>query len=247
MKRISLLGLVLCVVLMGVFMGCKNKKGELTEPEQEEEQQQPELTGFENGHEWVDLGLPSSLLWATMNVGANAEEEYGNYYAWGEIAPKIDYSWATYKYANGDYNKLTKYCNDASKGNNGYTDELAVLELTDDAAHANWGGNWRMPTNNEVKELLYTCTWTWVTYKGFNGCKVTGRNKKSIFLPATGYLRGTELYSRDSYGNYQSSTLSSSGPCYVFFFGFGSEEDNHGWSEFYRYYGRSVRAVCEKN
>ena len=113
--------------------------------------------GIENGYVWVDLGLPSSIKWASCNVGAEKPEDYGNYYAWGEVLPKEDYSWATYKYANGTYwydPKLTKYCNDASKGDDGFTDNKTTLEPEDDAAYFNWGGSWRMPTYAEWDELL---------------------------------------------------------------------------------------------
>ena len=94
----------------------------------------------------VDLGLPSGLKWASCNIGATTPEEYGYYYAWGETTTKADYSWETYKYANGAKNKLTKYCTDASYGDNGFADNKTTLDLEDDAAHVKWGGSWRMPT-----------------------------------------------------------------------------------------------------
>ena len=97
----------------------------------------------------VDLGLPSGLKWASCNVGATTPEGYGDYFAWGETATKKDYSWATYKHANGDKNKLTKYCTDASYGNDGFTDDKTTLDPEDDAATANWGKEWRMPTDAE--------------------------------------------------------------------------------------------------
>ena len=97
----------------------------------------------------VDLDLPSGIKWATCNVGAEKPEDYGNYYAWGEVLPKEDYSWATYKYTNGASAIFTKYCNNASQGDNGFTDNKTTLEPEDDAAHVNWGGSWRMPTDAE--------------------------------------------------------------------------------------------------
>ena len=90
-----------------------------------------------NGHEYVDLGLPSGTLWATCNVGAETPESIGSYFAWGETSTKADYDWSTYKYCNGSENTLTKYCNDANYGYNGYSDELVVLQPEDDAATAN--------------------------------------------------------------------------------------------------------------
>lgn len=97
----------------------------------------------------IDLGLPSGIKWASCNVGAEKPEDYGNYYAWGEVLPKAAYSWTTYKYANETSEKdpkLTKYCNDASYGDNGFTDNKTTLDPGDDAAYFNWGGSWRIPT-----------------------------------------------------------------------------------------------------
>ena len=96
---------------------------------------------MDNGHEFVDLGL--SVMWATTNIGANAPEEYGDYFAWGEVSPKETYGWKTYKYCEGSYKTLTKYNYDSSKG---AVDNKTVLDYSDDAARVNWGGNWRMPT-----------------------------------------------------------------------------------------------------
>ena len=105
-----------------------------------------EINEEENTYAYVDLGLPSGTLWAAYNVGAEAPEEYGDYFAWGETQPKNDYSWATYKYSVGDKYHLTKYCNVAEFGNEGFVDNLFFLQPTDDAATVNWGGNWRTPT-----------------------------------------------------------------------------------------------------
>ena len=101
-------------------------------------------TGTLNGHEYVDLGLPSGTLWATCNVGADTPESYGDYFAWGETEPKTTYDWSTYKYCVGEYDRLTKYCSDTTYGYNGFTDNLYVLQLSDDAASVNWGEGWRM-------------------------------------------------------------------------------------------------------
>ena len=103
-------------------------------------------------HEYVDLGLPSGTLWATTNVGAEKPEDYGLYFAWGETTGYTGdtndgylFDWASYKWCNGDYNQLTKYCYDISSGYNGFTDTLTELEPEDDAAYVNWGPDWRMP------------------------------------------------------------------------------------------------------
>lgn len=124
-------------------------------------------SGSSGSHQYVDLGLPSGTLWATCNVGANNEWEYGDYFAWGETSPKSIYNCSTYKYANGDYNKLTKYCSKNDYGNNGFTDSRTILEKSDDAATANWGSDWRMPTAGELYALRNKCYWVWTSnYKG---------------------------------------------------------------------------------
>lgn len=128
----------------------------------------------------------------------------------GETAPKKDYSWATYKYSNGDdyNNKFTKYCTDASDGYNDFIDNKTVLEPEDDAATVNWGEGWRMPTDAEWTELREQCTWTWTTQNGINGYQVTSKtNSNSIFLPAAGFRNGTSLYLLGTRGYYRSSSL----------------------------------------
>ena len=125
--------------------------------------------------EYVDLGL--SVKWATFNLGASAPEEYGDYFAWGETEPKEEYSWATYKWCDGTDSVMTKY---------NAIDGLISLQSEDDAAHVNWGGDWRMPTKEELDELCDKCNWEWIMLNGVNGCKVTGPNGNSIFLPAAG-------------------------------------------------------------
>jgi hypothetical protein len=138
-----------------------------------------------NGHEYVDLGLPSGTKWATCNVGATNPEDYGYYLAWGETKPKNTYSWSNYRYANGGLFTLTKYCNNPANGYNGFTDNLTTLEACDDAATANWGDCWRMPTYSELQELVDVCTSEWTTLNGVRGRMFTGPNGNRIFLPAT--------------------------------------------------------------
>ena len=200
-------------------------------------------TGEENGHTWVNLGLPSGLKWASCNVGATTPEDYGNYYAWGEVLPKADYSWATYKYANGNYDKLTKYCYSKSYGDNGFTDDKTTLDPEDDAAHVNWGGEWRMPTDAEWTELRNNCTWTWATQSGVNGYQVSSKtNGNSIFLPAAGYRYDTDLNDAGSYGDYWSSSLYTGYPNYAWGVYFSS--DDVGRNGYGRNGGQSVRPVC---
>ena len=193
-----------------------------------------------NGYEYVDLGLPSGLKWATMNVGANAPEGYGDYFAWGETEPKDYYDWSTYKWCNGSENTLTKYC---TSSNYGTVDNKTTLDLEDDAAHANWGGAWRMPTFDEFVELWTKCTWEWTSLNGVYGRKVTGPNGNSIFLPAAGCRHGSSLDYAGSYGYYWSSSLYTDDPLYGWYLSFNSS--NFGMSSRNRCYGRSVRAVCQ--
>ena len=159
-----------------------------------------------NGHEYVDLGLPSGLKWATYNVGATKPEEYGGYYAWGEIERKNDFTWSTYKWCNGSENTMTKYCTDS---NYGTVDNKTVLDLEDDVAHVKWGGSWRMPTAEELLELIDNCAWMWTTLNGVNGCRLTSKiNGNTIFFPAAGdFYLGTEIYNVGLHGGYWTSTI----------------------------------------
>ena len=198
--------------------------------------------GSYNGHDYIDLGLPSGTLWATCNVGADTPEGYGDHFAWGETQPKSYYEWTTYKYANGNHNTLTKYCNNSGYGYNGFTDNLTMLLAEDDAATTNWGNGWRMPTQEEWLELCQNTTNTWTTRNGVYGRLFTASNGNSLFLPAAGYRWDGYLYGAGSYGHYWSGSLNTSYPCYawIFYFGSGFYSMGNGAS---RYYGRSVRAV----
>lgn len=187
-------------------------------------------------HEYVDLGLPSGTMWATCNVGASKPEEYGDYFAWGETAPKDYYDWSTYldTYDNGS--SFKKYRN-----NGGLTELLPE----DDAATANWGSPWRMPSLDQLKELLnisYTTT-EWTTLNDVYGRKITSKsNGNSIFLPAAGYRWNDDLNYAGSNGDYWSSSL---GPDYDYG-AYGMSFHSDGWSggRYYRDGGQSVRAVC---
>ena len=194
-----------------------------------------------NGHTYVDLGLESGTLWATTNVGANSPEEYGNYFAWGETSPKETYSWSNYAHCNGESNSLTKYCGDASYGYNGYTDDFYYLESTDDAATANWGTGWQMPTYDELEELNDYCTVTWTTRNGVNGRLYTGPNGNSIFLPAAGDRDNDNLESAGSVGCYWSSSRQYAYNAWYLNFYSG----NSGCDYDSRHYGYSVRPVLK--
>ena len=194
-----------------------------------------------NGHAYVDLGLPSGLLWATCNVGATSPEDYGDYFAWGETTTKDEYDWSNYQHCNGSNTTMTKYCTNADYGNNGFVDNLTVLFPEDDAATANWGGNWRMPTNAEWEELYNNTTVVWTTQNGVNGHLFTATNGNSIFLPAAGYCSNGSLNDAGSYGYYWSSSLNTGYPSSAWCFYFNS--GNYFMINYYRYFGRSVRPV----
>ena len=198
-------------------------------------------------HEYVDLGLPSGTLWATCNVGASSPEDYGDYYAWGETETKSTYNWSTYKWCNGSYNALTKYCTDSRYGT---VDNKTVLDLEDDVAHVKWGGDWRMPTFAELEELSEKCTWTWTTQNGTKGIKVTSNsNGNSIFLPAAGGRWPDGLDNAGSDGFYWSGTLYdiSDDAAYDLYFGSGDLGWGDGYFRYFRYYGQSVRPVCTES
>ena len=188
--------------------------------------------------EAVDLGVPSGLKWASWNVGAKTPEDYGDYFAWGEIEPKSKYDWSTYKYELGnDYvGPFSKYVINSRYGT---VDNKNVLDSEDDAARANWGSNWCMPTYAEWKELRDNCIWTWTTQYGVKGQLVTGPNGNSIFLPAAGYLYSTSLSEVGSSGYYWSSSLYAGYQSWCYAFGANSK----GMSYKGRSIGFSIRAV----
>jgi hypothetical protein len=206
----------------------------------------PRLLTFGIEPNYVDLGLPSGLLWATCNVGADTPEGYGDYFAWGETQPKDNYKWSTYKYCNGDYLYMTKYCTQSGFGYNGFTDNLTTLLPEDDAATVNWGNGWRMPTQAEWQELYSNTTWTWTTQNGVNGRLFTASNGNSIFLPAAGSRDGTTIYYAGSIGNYWSRSLRSDHPCNARRFRFTSSA-NYVNDDQNRCIGHSVRAVRSGN
>ena len=192
-------------------------------------------------YEYVDLGLPSGLLWATCNLGADAPEEYGDYYAWGETQPKDNFSWTNYQYCMGSFNTLTKYCNNPDIGYNGFTDDLTTLLPEDDAATANWGDDWRMPTEGEWQELYENTTVTWTTRNGVRGRLFTASNGNSIFMPAAGYCNESVPEAAGIIGDYWTSSLDTDYPSGALSFFFNSS--NYYISFCNRLYGRNVRAV----
>ena len=193
----------------------------------------PVVSDF-NGHDWVDLGL--SVKWATCNVGAESPEEDGGYYAWGETTTKSEYTFAN-----------CFDCLDDNGDNWGFYNVGSNKRIEPDSGHdtarENWGGTWRMPTDEELAELSKKCTWKWTSKGGHNGYVVTGPNGNSIFLPVAGCRLDTGSYGVGEYGHYWSSTLdsgSSDNAC-----GLGFNNGYHSTNYYNRLYGRSVRPVSD--
>jgi hypothetical protein len=198
-----------------------------------------ELSFTTDTHEFVDLGLPSGLLWATCNVGAYSLWDYGDYFAWGETQSKWEYDLSTYQHCYGEWNTLTKYCNSFSFGVS--IDNLTTLLPEDDAATANWGGDWRTPSKEEWEELCQNTTHSWTTQNGFYGWLFTASNGNSLFLPASGYY--DEYWSGfDFFGYYWSSSLYTTNSNHAWLFYFNSSSNSYMNHE-YRFYGYSVRPV----
>ncbi len=187
-----------------------------------QEAQISQLTGTINGHGYVDLGL--SVKWATCNIGATTPSDYGDYYAWGETRTKSSYTSdnsVTYGKNMGSIAGIPQY----------------------DAARANWGGSWRLPTKDEIDELVSKCTKEWTTLNGRKGYKVTGPNGNSIFLPAAGWRFGTSRNYAGEYGGYWSATPNEHHTNNAYNLSFGSDYFGRYW--YRRYDGQSVRSVSE--
>lgn len=185
--------------------------------------------------EMIDLGL--SVKWASHNVGASSPEGFGGYYAWGETEEKSYYSEKTYKYAVDSDGDGDIYCDDDEYiyiGSN-------ISGTQYDVAHVKWGGSWRMPTQDEIIELVENCSWKWTTYNGVEGQLVTGPNGNSIFLPAAGLRYFTSFYEVGRYGYYWSATQDESFSGCAYLLGFLSGSSSEGWGV--RDEGYTVRPV----
>ena len=178
---------------------------------------------YNNVHDAVDLGL--SVMWATCNVGAESPEDYGDYFSWGETETKDSYT---------SSNCVT----------NGVEIDDIAGNAEYDAATANWGDSWRMPTRNEFKELVNSCTWEWTTQNNVDGYLVTGSNGNSIFLPAAGTRYETSLHYAGSEGYYWSSTPIGSSTKYAYCLCFYSGSHIASY-DITRYNGLTVRPVSE--
>lgn len=183
--------------------------------------------------EAVDLGL--SVKWANMNIGAENPFQGGDFFAWGEVEPKENYSWKTYKHGDGTEGGCTKYFP--------IIDDKNKLDKADDVAHKKMGGKWRMPSKEEFEELKTKCQWQWLSSTGRNGYIVKGPNGNSIFLHAAGFRDGTSLRGGGHSGRYWSSALSASSPDSARILYFHSSKVYVGYYD--RYYGYCVRPVAD--
>lgn len=241
MKQITA---ILIAIIISCGIGCY-AQGKVTRPNKQQQSQtsKPKKStpkvmisdpdGYINGHGYVDLGLPSGLKWATCNVGAASPLEHGDYFAWGETSTKSSYDKGN-SLTNG---KLT-----TTLKSDGIINYLGLLKKKYDAANANMGATWRIPTEHEIDELVKKCKWQWTNQGDKIGYKVTGANGNSIFVPAAGRQRGTSLSDDGVYGYYWSSSNNDlANGAYSLIFGTGYHYSDWG----YRYNGRSVRAVSE--
>ncbi len=234
-KKFVMVGFVLLVAITMVLLplsGCKTEV-DTSAPQQEQTGDSDSTCShtavIERGYctacnellDSVDLGL--SVKWATMNVGATKPEEYGDYFSWGETEPKDNYLPSKYKYTH-----------------NG----KPVLEPIDDAATANWGEAWRMPTEEEMTMLIEKGDWTWTTLNGVSGYEVKGSNNNSIFLPTAGYYSGSSLLSKGSAGSYWTSSLNTAVAAAAYSLRVSESKYEHQGSQS-RVSGFSVRPVCE--
>ena len=202
-------------------------------------------TPIQSLYDFVDLGLPSGLKWASCNVGAEKPEDFGLYFAWGEtqgytgITDTKKFKWSDYELCGGSSSTLTKYNNDSSYGT---VDNLTVLEQIDDAAYQ-VDNSCRMPTKVDFEELTANTTSTWETLNGVNGRRFTSKtNGNSIFVPAAGGWFGGSVFDVGSVGGLWSSSLSESDSRYAWSLGFYS--DGVSVYDIGRCYGFTVRAVC---
>lgn len=207
----------------------------------------PRIINLGNAQEWIaderlaaiDLGL--SVKWAQRNIGANKPEDYGDYYSWGEIETKNEYTWASYKYEQGTNKNgpFSKYVTNSKYGN---TDHKTILDPEDDVAHISWGKGWRMPSKEETEELKNNCSWTWTKRNGISGYKITSRNTGfSIFLPAAGMMSGSSLQGNGEQGNYWSASLNTEADCFSWspYFCYNERKND----KCYRHLGLTIRPV----
>ena len=225
--------IIIGILALSLSIGCKNVAKDTSEDAKiVTKSSNEELSGTINGHEWVDLGLPSGLKWATCNVGASIPEEFGDYYAWGETEPKSEYT---------SINSLTYKVSFKKLKKSGIVDEAGILTKDYDVASTAWGGTWRMPTIDEFQELISSCNWNFASFNGVNGYLVTGPNKKNIFLPAAAFQQNTTVDNVGDFGDYWSSSIVEERSGVAHSLGYSSK--SHGKRRYARYAGRTIRPV----
>ncbi len=203
------------------------------------------ISGTIAEHDYIDLGLPSGSLWATYNIGAKKVSELGDYFSWAEVTPKNEHSWWNLKYYDYDNFQFTKYC---TISRNGVIDDITTLEPQDDVATVSWSDAWRMPTIEEIKELIENCEWKWTDNYDETGVKgyvgVSKLNNNSVFLPAAGDFEGTSLLS-GGMGCYWTSSLIKGYNEYAYCF-FFNKNRSCICDDMSRFIGASVRAVVNR-
>lgn len=243
-RFIKALWLMMLPMVAVTIMGCNKPDDNPNDGSGSQNDSIVDPVGSLNGHEYIDMALPSGLLWATCNVGADTPEGYGDYFAWGETMPKEIYDWKSYKYGRffHDRYELEKYCTDSCCGLNGFVDNLTLLEPADDVVQASWGIGWRIPTIGEWDEMFQNTTSEWTTQNGVNGWRFTASNGNSLFLPAAGYYWESEFNAADL-GVYWSVTLNVEFPYRAWGFHFNASQC-HLCGSSDRNRGQTVRAVC---
>lgn len=228
---VALLGVLTLLVLSGEE---EKTPGPVKETKVRKERKGGSMKGTLNGHEWVDLGLPSGTRWVTYNVGAASPDEFGNYYAWGETEPKDEYI---------DINSLTHRKDVSWLKSHGIIGEDGLLTKEHDIATIQWGEPWRMPTDAEYEELIDLCNWEFTDYKGTNGYLVTGPNNETVFIVAAGFKQGAEAEYIGDYGDYWSSTVVPDLVGAACSLGYSSKA--YGRRRYARFAGRSIRPVTD--
>lgn len=181
----------------------------------------------------VDLGLPSGILWATCNIGASSPSEIGDYFAWGEKESKDAYGWETYELCRGSYNSIFKYTENDGK---------SILEPQDDVVKSKLGGEWRIPSKEDMEELVEECEWKWLSQNGQLGWKVIGPNNNYIFLPASGAASSYRISGVNELGRYLTATRDKSNYS-AYNLRFKDGTDTIVVVDDTRFYGRTIRPV----
>ncbi len=233
-KIVGIVIMLLLLVGVGVgatiyFTGQDTKEHKERRERKKKKREEPVLVGHLNGYEWVDLGLPSGLKWATCNVGAYSPEEYGSHFAWGEVTSKGYFSEPNYEHHDGDSHIYIG------------TD---IGDTYRDAAKHNWGSGWRLPTQAECEELINHCTWTQSNYNGVDGCEAQGPNGKCVFFPYAGNYYMDNENEIGTAGDFWTSTYDEDENCNAMLM-YLTNEGNYTMVPHWREFGRSVRAVCE--